>query len=334
MNYYKILRLNRLVKSERLKIFGVGILYLFRKRYLNVFLDPNLTCNFKCKMCYFSDPDYKPEKSRMDSDLIIKIADNFFKYALKLQIGCGAEPGLFLHNDQIIKSAKKHGVPHISFTTNASLLSYEKIRELAEAGLDEIIISMHGTSKDVYESMMPGAKFEKLHEVLKSVTEIKTEFKQFKLRINYTVNPDNIDDLNSFGDYIERYSIDILQIRPIRKLGNTEYSDFDLKRKQEQYSEVVNLLEDKCKKYSVVSLITHKLPELKLYRQTLDIAKYTYCYISPKYFGVDNYNPTTATFRQHLKKNNFLLRILNDVFLTRNRRVEASQNFGNYDVEI
>jgi molybdenum cofactor biosynthesis enzyme MoaA len=334
MNYYKILRLNRLVKSDRIKIFGLAVLYVFKKRYLNVFLDPNLTCNFRCRMCYFSDPEYKPEKKRMDLGTIGQIADNFFKYALKLQIGCGAEPSLYLHNEEIIKAAKTHNVPHISFTTNASLLNYEKIKSLAESGLDEIIISMHGTQKEVYESMMPGAKFEKLHEVLTSINKIKNEYPQFKLRINYTVNPDNIDDLANFDEYLERYKIDILQIRPIRKLGNTSYSDFDLKRKQLEYSNIIDMLENKCHEKSVVSLITHKLPDSNIYRKTLDVAKHTYCYISPLYFGIDNYHPVQGTYRKQMKKNKFLRTLFKEVFFTKNVKYEASQNFGNYDVNI
>lgn len=31
MNYYRILRLNSLVKSERLKILGAGLLFLVKK---------------------------------------------------------------------------------------------------------------------------------------------------------------------------------------------------------------------------------------------------------------------------------------------------------------
>jgi hypothetical protein len=38
------------------------------------------------------------------------------------------------------------------------VLNYEKIKQYFTAGLDEIIISMHGCSKEIYETMMPGAK--------------------------------------------------------------------------------------------------------------------------------------------------------------------------------
>jgi sulfatase maturation enzyme AslB (radical SAM superfamily) len=334
MNYYKLLRLNRLVKNERLKILGVGVLFALKKRHLNVFLDPVLACNFRCKMCYFSDPEYKPQKGKIENDKIAIVADNFFKYALKLQIGCGAEPTMYLHNEEIIRQAKIYKVPHISFTTNASLLNLEKIKSLVEAGLDEIIISMHGTQKEVYEAMMPGAKFEKLHEVLEAVTGLKQEFPAFKLRINYTVNPDNIDDLAHFGDYLKKYKIDVLQIRPIRKIGNSAYTDFDLKRKQEKYSEIVESLEELCHNNGVVSLITKDLPSDILFRKTLDVADYTYCYLSPVHYGSEEFKMDEMSYRKFLKKSGIFKRIFKEVFFTRNRRYQADVNFGNYDVNI
>ncbi|MDD3859739.1 MAG: radical SAM protein [Bacteroidales bacterium] len=334
MNYYRILKINRIVKSERLKILGVGVLFLLKKRHLNVFLDPVMACNFRCLMCYFSDPEYKPDKSRIEKEKIDIVAENFFKYALKLQLGCGAEPSLYLHNEEIIRQAKLHNVPHISFTTNASLLDYNKIKSLVHAGLDEIIVSMHGTTKEVYEAMMPGAKIEKLYEVLEAVSKVKIEFPNFKLRINYTVNPDNIDNLAYIGDYLEKYKIDVLQIRPIRKIGNSAYSDFDLKRKQKIYSEVIEGIEQKCKEYSVVSLITKEIPNEILYRNTLDVAEYTYCYVSPVHYGNHSFDPSKSTYRKFLKKSGIFGKIIKHVFFTRNRKYRAEVNFGNYDVNI
>lgn len=334
MNYYKLLRLNSLVKSDRMKILGVGVLFTLRKRFHNVFFDPILLCNFRCKMCYFSDPEYKPSKKRFAEEDLPKIASAFFSNALKLQIGCGAEPSLYKYNEKVIELAKKYGVPHISYTTNGSLLDYNKIQSLAEAGLDEFIISMHGTSKEVYESMMPGSDFEKFQQLLLNISRVKKEYSSLKLRINYTVNPDNIDDLKSFGDYLENYSIDILQIRPIRKLGNSEYSDFDLKRKQDEYSEIVNSLNEKCRAKNVTSLITSQLPSEKLSRKTLDVANYTYCYVSPEHIGNKDFNIGTTTYRKFLQKNGILRKLIKEIFFTRNRTLDADQNFGNYDVNM
>ena len=334
MNYYRILRLNSLVKSERLKILGVGLLFLLKKRFLNLFLDPVLVCNFRCMMCYFSDPDYKPSKERFTEEMMAKVANCFFSSAMRLQIGCGAEPTLYKHNEQIIKLAKQHGVPYVSFTTNGALLNYDKVEALAKAGLDEIILSMHGASKEVYERMMPGAKFEILHEVLRSISKVKEKYQGLKLRINYTVNPDNLEDLKGLVKYLDDYHIDVLQVRPIRRLGNSAYSDFDIKRKQKEYSAVVKLLADTCHQKGIVSIITGELPTETLYRKRLDIAKYTYCYVSPIHYGDKRFIPNDKPYRTFLKSNGFLQSIFKDVFFTRNYKYADSVSFANYDVNV
>lgn len=334
MNYYQILRLNSLVKSERLKILGVGVLFLFKKRFLNLFLDPVLVCNFRCMMCYFSDPEYKPNKERLSQDNLSLVAKNFFKHAMRLQIGCGAEPTLYKYNEELVRLAKQFGVPYISFTTNGSLLTFEKVEALAQAGLDEMIISMHGTSKEVYETMMPGASFETLHEVFSAISKVKATHPKLKLRINYTVNPDNLDDLHGLAQYINDYNVDVLQIRPIRRLGNSAYSDFNIKRKQMEYTEIVDKLYNICHQKGVVTIITGKLPDEILYRKRLDIAKYTYCYISPVHFGNKEFVPNNQSYYKYLKHNGFFSSILKDVFITRNYRYVDSVSFANYDVNM
>lgn len=332
MKYYKLLKLNSLISSNRLKILGVAILACMNKRFYSLFLDPVLACNFKCLMCYFSDPNYKPAKSKFQEESLEELAKSFFKHALKLQIGCGAEPSLYKYNAEIIRLAKKYKIPQISFTTNASLLNYEKIRELALAGLDEIIISMHGTSKEVYEKMMPGANYEKFNQILFDISQLKQEFPNFKLRINYTVNPDNISDLAGMGVYLKKYSIDILQIRPIRKIGNSVYNDFDLKREQELYTKIISDIETLCSELNIVRIITAKIPDSKLYQQKPNISDYTYCYVSPDYFGDKKFKKMNIAYRKFLFQNGFFKKVIKDVFFTRNKLIESDINFGNYDV--
>ena len=36
---------------------GLWLFHVLGKRYIGVFLDPVLACNFRCKMCYFSDEE-------------------------------------------------------------------------------------------------------------------------------------------------------------------------------------------------------------------------------------------------------------------------------------
>ncbi|MDR1369353.1 MAG: radical SAM protein, partial [Dysgonamonadaceae bacterium] len=166
-NFYAFLRLNGYIKSVRIKHLGIFLLHVLKKRYIGIFLDPVFACNLRCKMCYFSDPEKRKQMAagKFQSEDIERIADAFFHRALKLQIGCGAEPSLFAHNKEIILLGKRKKVPYISMTTNANLLSKEDIHEFIKAGLDEITLSTHGVKKETYEYFMEGASFEKFCSV-------------------------------------------------------------------------------------------------------------------------------------------------------------------------
>ena len=88
MNIYRLLQLNRKIKSHRIKFLGLFILHTFNKRYLAVNLDPVMACNLRCKMCYFTDEDYvKTLKGQFNDDDIEQVAKTIFRRALKLQIG-------------------------------------------------------------------------------------------------------------------------------------------------------------------------------------------------------------------------------------------------------
>ncbi|MGC4041024.1 MAG: radical SAM protein [Flavobacterium sp.] len=221
MDIYKILKFNNFIKNHRIKFFGLWLLSILDKRYLAIQFDPVLACNLRCKMCYFTDDEYvrKNMKGMFKEEDLENLAKVNFKNALKLQIGCGAEPTLFKHNTKLIEIAKRHKVPYISMVTNGNLLSQKDIADFAQAGLNEFIISMHGVNKETYEDLMDKGNYEKFHEIISNISEQKKQNPNLKLRINYTFNEDNFYQLKDFFKVYGNYSIDIIQLRPIDKIG-------------------------------------------------------------------------------------------------------------------
>lgn len=88
-------------------------------------------------------------------------------------------------------------------------------------------LSAHGFTRETYEYLMTNGKFDLFRRLLADVAEIKKQHPQFKLRINYTINNDNLEELNRIWEVVGD-ELDILQLRPIQKIGESEYQDFDL----------------------------------------------------------------------------------------------------------
>ncbi len=316
MDYYKLLKINNLIINPRIKLSGIYILHQLKRRYLIVFFDPVSLCNLRCKMCYFTDKDYTEKLGRKPFDPAdLKLfANAILKRAIKLQVGCGAEPTLYKDLNEIFKLALEYKVPYKSLTTNASLIIKEDLIQWVNSGLDEITVSIHGLFKNTYEEFMGNGNYDRFLESLTFINQVKKEQPGFKFRINYTFNEDNFNELKYFWKVFNDTDIDILQIRPITKLGNTTYNNFSLNKIIPLYNNVLHDLHENCKKRRI-RLIAPDKEQLKCRKSVHSVINnYVYCYISPKYFWQDDFNWKNETFDEYARRTKWGRKIFNQIF--------------------
>jgi MoaA/NifB/PqqE/SkfB family radical SAM enzyme len=312
---YSFLKLNRQIRSTRVKLFGIWMLHCMKQRYFGLFLDPVLACNLRCRMCYFSDENKRKNmKGALKETDLPLLARAFFHRALKLQIGCGAEPSLFRHNRKLIELAKSHGVPYISMTTNGNLLSKDNMHELVAAGLDEITLSLHGITQKTYEYFMQGASFDKFLSTMECLTEIKSGFPSFKVRLNYTVNQDNLMELQDLFSTLGQYKFDILQIRPIQQIGDTDYCNFSWDAIYDAYDRVLERLKIDCLQQGITLLMPEKKDFLKTENKDARIADATYFYVRPGYSWQNDFDLNTETYETYSRRKHFAWSLLKEVF--------------------
>lgn len=138
---------------------------------------PVYGCNFKCNYCIHSVPKnqrgFITNEYFIDYELYKKCIDDLCRFPQKLKMlrfaGTG-EP--LMHNDiaKMVRYAKEKNVADsIDIVTNGSLLTEELTKELVEAGLSRIRISIQGLSSSKYAS----------------ITGQNIDFQNLKDRINY-----------------------------------------------------------------------------------------------------------------------------------------------------
>jgi radical SAM protein with 4Fe4S-binding SPASM domain len=138
----------------------------FHQGAITVEFEVTNKCNADCVMCPNSLMQRPHE--RMEMEVFKKIADEFASEKLPLIkfvfAGLG-EPTLDPLLPEKIRYLKNKlpSVP-VQVTTNASLLNETRAKALIESGLDLMIISFNGTSKESYESVMVGMKFDRTLE--------------------------------------------------------------------------------------------------------------------------------------------------------------------------
>jgi radical SAM protein with 4Fe4S-binding SPASM domain len=125
-----------------------------------IFIDPSSACNFKCTYCPTGHLDLIKDTKRYQGVLKLeiykKIIDDLkdFKKNIKvLRLYKDGEPFLNKNLAEMIsyaKSSKK--VDYIDTTTNASLMTKERLKPVLDAGIDKINISIDGMNNETYES--------------------------------------------------------------------------------------------------------------------------------------------------------------------------------------
>ncbi|MBN1182236.1 MAG: radical SAM protein [Bacteroidales bacterium] len=333
-DYRKLLKINILVKSNKIKLLALYIASKLGLRHISVRIDPILACNLRCKMCSFSNESFrKTMKGNMTSDEMDGLAKTLFPRAFQVVIGCGAEPTLNPNYLRLIKLANLYKVPNISLVTNGMNLSLESINHLFESGLNELILSIHGVTKNVYENFMVNANYEHLIAILKLITKKKSEGNLTipQIRINYTVNDDNLADLECFFDYFGEFDIQTLQIRPIRDIGG-EYRKPISEKNYHYYQQVVSKLAQQSKKQNI-TIIAGEINENtkgNKAKKNVVIIDAVYCYISPNTASNLNIDWNNASFKEFQTANQWNKNLFSALFS--NSTKTHPENILNYEV--
>lgn len=321
MNLYKLMKMAVGHGLPRpVKLAGLAAMFRLRRRTAGVFLDPVMACNLRCRMCYFSDPKKRVQmKGIMSDPQLNACAKSIFPYALKLQIGCGAEPTLYPNLEQIIATGRQYGVPYISLTTNGQLIGSGKcpLEPLVRAGLNELTLSLHGTTQEVYENLMPGASFETFGRMTAEIARVKRLFPDFKLRVNYTVNSLNVHDLKGdrFWNLWQEGGLpDIVQLRPVQKIGDSDWKDFDPQPLIDNYDTSIGAVAAECRKRGIMC-IAPTCGQIEAVAGDQDetaalIEELTYVYVSPQSCYKDDFNPEQETYAAYHKRRHTVRRLL------------------------
>lgn len=344
VNIYKILKLisGNSVPAP-VKLIGISGMHILGRRTIGIFLDPVLACNLRCRMCYFSDAAKRSTmKGIMTEEELDKVEKALFHRALKLQIGCGAEPTLYPRLAELVKRGRRAGVPYISLTTNGQLFATGRVdlEKLVQEGLNEITLSIHGTDKDTYEYLMPGAKFENLCTLINIIDKVKKKYPEFVVRINFTVNSRNVDNLANdrfWKIWDGTVGPDIIQLRPVQDYGDTEWKDFDHTPLKEKYDATIGDVIRECKLRSI-TCIAPSPEQIDAVNDIQDgvssiIEDFSYCYVAPGSCYKEDFSLENDTYESYHKRKHTGWKLFKSAFSHGSARSRNVSKKLNYDVK-
>ncbi len=154
----------------------------FRKLRLSV----TSACNYRC---YYCNPSDTKISSKPHSENHILTPEKLAYYAISVHQASplasvritGGEPTLYPHLKELVSLLKGGGIPKVGITTNGSVL-YKLIKQLKNAGLDSVNISLDALDTGIFRSMTGNGRLE---DVLRSADTCMAE--SVPLKINCTV---------------------------------------------------------------------------------------------------------------------------------------------------
>lgn len=171
-----------------------------------LYLRINQYCNAHCYMCDF----WKNSKSEITDEKFENILNIMEK--VELIRFTGGEPLLCEKLPQYIAKCHLRGIK-TSVITNGLILD-TKLNVLVENGLDQIVISVDGSTSELHDSLRGTKGLWK--KIDKTLEQIVKEYPSLHIRVNTVVSEKNLSDLPNLARWLEKRKVEQWSIIPIK----------------------------------------------------------------------------------------------------------------------
>lgn len=185
-------------------------------RRLKVIWDISNKCNLRCRMCHFAFDDvfHRPAQY-MSPELFERLAETVLPNAHTLILSAGNEPLTSPWFADILNIAKQYQVPDLLFITNGIRLTPQIAETVVKSGVTQVQFSIDGSTKQTYEHIRRGAKFETLIKNIKYLSELKAKLGSStpRLQFNIVLMKSNLHELDGFIDLAESLGVEWIAAR-------------------------------------------------------------------------------------------------------------------------
>jgi len=191
---------------------------------------PTMVCNLKCPFCYYR---YLQTKTHSDLTILRARVDSWKDYYIEAVDITGGEPTVYPYLKELVEYCREKKII-TTVITNAT--QPHIVKELAERGLDEFLISIHGTPK-IHEIMVDAPVWKKVEEFLKQCEEYNVPY-----RLNCTVTKVNLPYLVDTAKFYQTLNAKIVNFIIFNPHPRTLWSDRINVEFQARYSDIATEL--------------------------------------------------------------------------------------------
>jgi radical SAM protein with 4Fe4S-binding SPASM domain len=180
-------------------------------------IEPTTSCNLRCPECPSGLRSFTRPTGMLDEALFRKVIAESGNYLTYLHLYFQGEPYLHPGFTDLIKTADNAGI-FTSTSTNAHYLNKKNVDNTIDSGLKQLIVSMDGTTQDIYQDYRIGGKLSKvtagLELLLKRREELKRKFPRIILQ--FLVTGKNEHQIPELKKWAKEVGVDELQLKSIQ----------------------------------------------------------------------------------------------------------------------
>lgn len=141
---------------------------------VSISFEPTTSCNLRCPECPSGLRAFTRPTGMLQQDFFRKTIDEIYRELLYLIFYFQGEPYLNPGFLEMVKYAASKKI-YTATSTNAHYLTDENARRTVESGLDRLIISIDGTTQDVYTQYRVGGNLDKVIQGAKNIVKWKQQ---------------------------------------------------------------------------------------------------------------------------------------------------------------
>ena len=143
---------------------------------VSISFESTTSCNLRCRECPSGLRAFTRPTGMLQKDFFSRTIDEIHKELVYLIFYFQGEPYLNPDFLTMVKYASSKKI-YTATSTNAHYLTDEMAKRTIESGLDRLIISIDGTSQDVYQQYRVGGNLEKVLQGTRNIVKWKKELK-------------------------------------------------------------------------------------------------------------------------------------------------------------
>ena len=180
INFLSKLRFSRLWNAAKL----VSSFYLTKYtnkavqwgKPMTVSIEPTTACNLRCPECPSGLRSFSRATGNLKEDFFRKTIDELYRELIYLIFYFQGEPYINPKFLDMVSYARSKGIYTIT-STNGHFLNEENAKKTIESGLDRLIISVDGTTQEVYENYRKQGNLDHVLEGARNIVKWKRKMK-------------------------------------------------------------------------------------------------------------------------------------------------------------